>query len=56
MDITQKTEIELKAIAYDVLAQIEQGQANLRAINQELANRSAKAKLDKVAEDAKPTV
>ena len=54
--ITQKTEIELKAIAYDVLAQIEQGQANLRAINQELANRSAKAKLDKVAEDAKPTV
>lgn len=31
--------IELKAIAYDQLAQIEMAQSNLRAINQELNKR-----------------
>lgn len=33
------TEIELKAMAYDQLALIEQAQANLRAINEELRKR-----------------
>ena len=50
MDITQKTVTELKALAFDFLVQIEQGQNNLRAINAEIAKRNAP-----VAEDAKST-
>lgn len=42
MDITQKTEVELKALAYDLLVQIEQSQMNIRTINEELKKRSVK--------------
>lgn len=34
------TDVELKSIAYDNLAQTEQCQLNIKAINQELASRS----------------
>ena len=34
------TIIELKSMAYDALATIEQAQANIKAINQELAERA----------------
>jgi hypothetical protein len=37
-----KTDIELKALAYDQLATIEMCQNNLKLINQELAERSKK--------------
>ncbi len=39
-EIKDMSVVELKAIAFDVLAGIEQGQNNLRVINQELANRA----------------
>ena len=34
------TDVELKAVAYDNLATIEQSQANIKAISQELAERA----------------
>ena len=34
------TVVELKSMAYDALATIEQAQANIKAINQELAERA----------------
>lgn len=37
--ISDLTTVELKAIAYDQMAQIELAQNNLRAINQELSKR-----------------
>lgn len=39
MDITKMTVTELKALAYDTFAQIEQAQKNLQAINQEIAKK-----------------
>ena len=45
--IVDWTVAELKVFAYDC-------RNNLNVVEQELANRLAKAKLDKVAEDAKP--
>lgn len=38
-NISQLSTIELKAIAYDTMAQIELSHNNLRIINQELARR-----------------
>jgi len=38
---TVPTDIELKALAYDNLVQIEQSQANLKLINQEIQQRKA---------------
>ena len=49
MDITQMSDTDLKALAYDQMAQIELSQANLRAINGELEKRR------QPAEEAKPT-
>jgi hypothetical protein len=40
VNISQVNTIELKALAYDQMAQIEMAQANLRTINQELARRA----------------
>lgn len=40
--IKDYTETELKAMAYDNLATIEQAQANIKAINQELSERAKK--------------
>ena len=41
--IKELSETELKAVAYDNLAQIEQCQNNLKVINDELKNRSQEA-------------
>lgn len=38
--VSQLSDIQLKALAYDELAKLELAQANIRAINQELANRN----------------
>jgi hypothetical protein len=47
MDISKETSVEkLKALAYDQMAQLEVTQANLRALNQRIAE---------LSEDAKPT-
>lgn len=40
INLSQVSDIQLKAFAYDELGKIEMAQANLRLINQELANRS----------------
>lgn len=40
MNLTTMSVVELKALAYDVVAGIEQGQNNLRLINQEIAKKS----------------
>jgi hypothetical protein len=40
MNIKQMSITELKALAYDQLAQIEMNQANLRAINAEITKRN----------------
>ena len=45
MDITQASDTQLKALAFDL-------QRELQVAMNELVNRSAKAKLDKVAADA----
>lgn len=50
MDISKLTEIELKALAYDQLALLEQTQANIRAINKQIA------KLQNEASNAKAPV
>jgi hypothetical protein len=39
IDLSQVTDIQLKAFAYDEMGKIEASQANLRVINQELAKR-----------------
>lgn len=40
MDISQKTVTELKAIAYDLLVQIDGFQKNLAIVNAEIAKKS----------------
>lgn len=47
--------IELKATAYDNLAQIESCQANIRAINQELSSRK-ETPVESVAESVEESV
>lgn len=42
IDITKLSVTELKALAYDVLSEIEKQQNNLRAVNNELAKRHEK--------------
>ena len=46
INVSQLTEIELKAFAYDELNKLETAKNNLRIINQELANRKAAANLN----------
>jgi len=43
VNLSQTSDIQLKAFAYDELGKIEMAQANLRIINQELANRAKAA-------------
>jgi hypothetical protein len=43
INLSQVSDIQLKAFAYDELGKIEVAQANLRVINQELANRAKAA-------------
>lgn len=50
MDISKKSDTELKALAYDCLAIIEANQNNLRLINEELARRQEKSTKNKSAE------
>jgi hypothetical protein len=40
INLSQVSDIQLKAFAYDELGKIEMAQANLRLINQELATRA----------------
>lgn len=53
MDITKMTIEELKCLAYDLIAQSEQTQNNLRAVNQEIANRQAAPVKEVVKEEDK---
>ena len=43
INLSQVSDIQLKAFAYDELGKIEIAQANLRLINQELGNRAKAA-------------
>jgi hypothetical protein len=43
INLSQVSDVQLKAFAYDELGKIEVAQANLRMINQELANRAKAA-------------
>ena len=61
MDIKTMTIVELKSLAYDQLAQLEQTQNNLKLINQEIINkqntpamRVPVEKVEKVEEVKKP--
>jgi hypothetical protein len=47
MDLTKKTETELKALAYDNLVQIEMCQMNIKMINEALAKKSEEKKKSK---------
>jgi hypothetical protein len=47
MDISKKTEVELKALAYDELAKIEIAQSNLRAINEAMDALAKKVEKEK---------
>ena len=40
IDITKMSVMELESLAYRVLVEIERGQNNLKAINQEIAKKS----------------
>jgi hypothetical protein len=53
MDITTKTVVELKALAFDELVKLETAQKNLETLNQELvkrANEKVETKKDEVLE------
>ena len=39
-ELKDYTDVELKALAYDIIAQVQSLQNNLGVINQELANRN----------------
>jgi len=45
------TEVELKAIAYDNLVQLEQAQKNIKVINDELNSRTQNAQPNKFMEE-----
>lgn len=44
MDLTKMNMVELKALAYDIIASIEQGQNHLKEVNKELAKRMSDGK------------
>lgn len=50
MDITTKSLLELKALAYDLLVQIQFIQSNLSVLNAEIDKKSKEAKEEVVAE------
>ena len=47
MDITKLSVVELKAIAFDLLVQLENVQNNLKVVNAEIAKRVESEKVDK---------
>jgi len=53
MDIKTSTTSELKALAYDFIVEMERMQANLRAINEEIALRANAPKEMKVEKPKK---
>jgi hypothetical protein len=55
MNITEKTDTELKALGYDQLRSIEVAQSNLRMINEELTRRSLGQPAPDETEAAKET-
>jgi hypothetical protein len=46
LNLSQVSEIQLKAFAYDELGKIEMAQSNLRILNQELNNRAKSVAAD----------
>ena len=52
IDLSTKTDVELKAHAYDVLASIEQYQNVLRILNEEIAKRAQEASKKKFSESS----
>ncbi len=50
------SETELKALAYDQLAQIEQAQTNLKAINQQLVMKQSQPTMNPIGSEAAITV
>ncbi len=44
MDITKMTVIELKALVYDFIVNVENAQKNIKAINQEIEKRNQEVK------------
>lgn len=40
-DISQKSVMELKSMAYDIVAQVEVAQRNLQVLNQEIAKKQS---------------
>jgi hypothetical protein len=50
VQLSQLSDIQLKALAYDELAKLELAQSNIRAINQELANRVRQNDTNKVGD------
>jgi hypothetical protein len=47
MDITKLSVVELKALAFDLLVQLENVQNNLKVVNAEIAKRVESEKVDK---------
>lgn len=51
VQLSQLSDIQLKALAYDELAKLELAQSNIRAINQELANRARQNDFGRVGDN-----
>ncbi len=52
IDLTKKTEDELKVIAYDLLVKLDIIKQNLQIVNQELAKRAANPPMKAVSKEA----
>ena len=53
-ELKDYTDIELKALVYDNVAQIEKAQVNMKVINQELANRTQISQVKPPETEKKP--
>lgn len=51
VQISQLSDIQLKALAYDELGKLELAQNNIRAINQELASRNRQNDVTKLVDN-----
>lgn len=51
VQISQLSDIQLKALAYDELGKLELAQNNIRAINQELASRNRQNDVNKLVDN-----
>jgi hypothetical protein len=50
MNLKELSILELKALAYDVLSQLEANQNNLRLLNQEISSRNTAPQQEEVAQ------